>query len=150
MSEKKVISSIHIQADPERVWQALVHPDFTRQYMFGCETVSDWKPGSELLWRGMYEGNPVVFVKGRILEIDPVKLLRYTVIDPNAAYPDIPENHLRVTYELLPDSTGTLLKVTQDGFETVAEGEQRYKDVYNNGAGWDPILKAIKGLLEPA
>ena len=24
--------------------------------MFGCEAVSDRKPGSELLWRGIYEG----------------------------------------------------------------------------------------------
>lgn len=150
MTEKKVISSVRIQTQADRVWEALVDPEYTRLYMFGCETVSDWLPGSELLWRGTYEGNPMVFVKGRILEIEPGILLRYTVIDPNAAYPDIPENHLRVTYELEPDESGTLLKVTQDGFETVADGEKRYQDVYNNGEGWDPILKTIKELLETA
>ena len=28
------------------------------------------------------------------------KLLKYTVINPNAAYPQTPENHLNVTYAL--------------------------------------------------
>ncbi len=37
--------------------------------MFGCETVSDWKTGSPLLWKGTYEGNEMVFVKGTVLDI---------------------------------------------------------------------------------
>jgi len=36
------------------VWDALTNPSMTKQYMFGCETVSDWETGSELLWQGEY------------------------------------------------------------------------------------------------
>lgn len=143
-----VKSVIEINAPISSVWDALVNPQKTKIYMFGCETVSDWKVGSELLWRGSYEGKEMVFVKGKIIAIEPKKLLKYTVIDPFAAYPDIPENYLNVTYELLEQGLQTILIVLQDGFETAAEGEKRYKDVYNNGKGWNPILVEIKKVAE--
>ena len=143
-----VTNSIHIHAGPEKVWNALVNPEQTRKYMFGCETVSDWTPGSSLLWRGEYEGKQMVFVKGFILAIDPVKSLRYSVTDPNADWDDIPENYLNVTYTLTAENNGTLLTVQQDGFENAAQGEKRYQDVYNNGEGWNPILLQIKSLVE--
>ena len=147
--EKAVVqNSIHINTEPSKVWNALVNPQMTKQYMFGCETVSDWKKGSPLLWQAIYEGKETVFVKGIILEIEPEKILKYTVIDPNAAMEDIPQNYLNVTYELTPANGQTVLTVSQDGFETAADGEKRYNDVYNNGAGWSPILESIKKLLE--
>jgi uncharacterized protein YndB with AHSA1/START domain len=147
--EKKIVrNSININAGASKVWDALVNPEKTKIYMFGCETVSDWKPGSDLLWKMMYEGKEMIPVKGKIVQIIPGKILKYTVIDPNASYPDIPENYLNVTYELEGQDNQTTLTVTQDGFETAANGEQRYKDVHNNGDGWNPILVQIKELVE--
>ena len=148
MGQLKVENTIRIQASIEKVWDALTNPEQTRRYMFGCETVSDWKPGSSLLWRGSYEGQEMVFVKGFIKQIQPYSLLQYTVIDPNASFPDIPENHLHVTYRLATENGHTVLTVIQDGFEGAAEGEKRYTEVYNNGEGWNPILVDIKKLLE--
>ena len=148
MGQLKVENTIRIQASIEKVWDALTNPEQTRRYMFGCETVSDWKPGSSLLWRGSYEGQEMVFVKGFIKQIQPYSLLQYTVIDPNASFPDIPENHLNVTYRLATENGHTVLTVIQDGFEGAAEGEKRYTEVYNNGEGWNPILVDIKKLLE--
>ena len=147
---KIVQSEIVINASKSKVWDALVNPEKTKIYMFGCETVSDWEIGSELLWRGSYEGKEMVFVKGKIVAIEPEKLLKYTVIDPFASYPDIPENYLNVTYQLSEEGLQTNLTVIQDGFETVAEGEKRYQDVYNNGEGWNPILTQIKEVAETA
>ncbi|MGI4750955.1 MAG: SRPBCC domain-containing protein [Janthinobacterium lividum] len=139
---------IIINAPGSVVWDALVNPEKTKVYMFGCETVSDWQVGSDLLWRGQHEGREMVFVKGKILEINPETFLKYTVIDPFAAYPDVPKNYLNVTYEIIPQGTKTTLIISQDGFETAAEGEKRYTDVYNNGEGWNPILIEIKKLVE--
>ncbi len=144
----QVINSIQINASTEKVWDALVNPEKTKIYMFGCETVSDWKVGSPLLWRGNHEGKEMVFVKGFILEIKLGQLLKYSVIDPFASYPDIPENHLNVTYQLTSQKGITTLTVTQHGFENVADGEKRFKDVSNNGDGWNPILIEIKKLVE--
>lgn len=149
MESLLVKSNITINASAAKVWDALVNPDQTKKYMFGCETVSDWKVGSELLWKGNYEGKEMVFVKGYIKDIDPEKLLVYTVIDPNnPSILDISENYLDVTYSLVETDGKTELTVTQGGFEHAAEGEKRYKDTYNKGEGWNPILVEIKKLVE--
>ena len=147
--EKLIVqNSILINAPRDKVWDALVNPEQTKKYMFGCETVSDWKIGSPLLWKGTYEGKEMVFVKGIILDIQPNKLLKYTVIDPNSSMPDIPENYLNVTYTLSEKEGQVNLTVVQDGFEGAAEGEKRYKDVENNGEGWNPLLVEIKKVVE--
>ncbi len=147
--EKLIVrNNILINATIPKVWDALVNPELTKKYMFGCEALSNWTIGSPLLWQAMYEGKETVFVKGIIADIQPNKLLKYTVIDPNTDMPDIPENYLNVTYELSEQEGQTNLIVWQDGFEDAAEGEKRYTDVYNNGEGWQPILVKIKKLVE--
>jgi uncharacterized protein YndB with AHSA1/START domain len=95
-----ISNTILINAPAFTVWNALINPTETKKYMFGCETVSTWQPGSPLLWQGEYEGQTMVFVKGHVVSIDPGSHLAYTVFDPNAAMEDIPENHLTVTYDL--------------------------------------------------
>ena len=116
--------------------------------MFGCETVSSWKVGEELLWRADYEGQEMIFVKGYIIKIEPQELLVYSTFDPNSTIEDIPANYLNVTY-LLEESNGeTQLTVEQGDYLTVAEGERRYQESYNKGEGWIPILIQIKALVE--
>ena len=148
MDKLTVENSIHIAATASQVWDVLVNSEHTKKYMFGCSADSDWQVGSPLLWRMTHEGQEMIPVKGTILEIVPNQLLKYTVIDPSAPYPDIPENYLNVTYTLEEAEDGTKLTVTQDGFEGAAEGEKRYKDVSNNGEGWNPILVQMKEIAE--
>ena len=143
-----VKSIITIDAPASKVWDALVNPEKTKVYMFGCETVSDWKVGSPLLWKGNYEGQDMVFVKGDILAIEPEKLLTYTTIDPNSSIDDVSENYLQVTYRLTRENDKTVLTVTQGDYNTVANGEKRYAEAYNHGEGWNPILVEIKKLVE--
>jgi uncharacterized protein YndB with AHSA1/START domain len=150
MSKLEVVNSITINAPIEKVWNLLVNPQETKKYMFGCETVSDWTPGSQLLWQAHYEGRDMVFVKGFVVAIEPPTLLTYTVIDPNSTMPDIQDNYLNVYYRLEEEKGGTRLTVSQDGFEKAADGEKRYQDVYNKGEGWNPILVQIKQLAEAA
>jgi uncharacterized protein YndB with AHSA1/START domain len=141
-------NSITINAPAKDVWDALVNPAKTKQYMFGCEAISDWKKGSSLLWRGQYEGKEMIFVKGTIVDIEPEKKLVFTVFDPNSTLEDKPENYLIVTYELKPNRNGTDLLVSQGDYSQVGDGERRYKESYNNGEGWNPILVQIKKLVE--
>ena len=144
-----VKNSIAINATPDRVWDALINPEQTKKYMFGCETVSDWKPGSALLWKGNYEGKEMVFVKGNILSIETGRFLSYSTIDPNSGIADIPENYLTVTYALTSQNGQTVLTVTQGDYATVGDGEKRYQETIDGG-GWDPILNENKKLAETA
>ncbi|MEO8470830.1 MAG: SRPBCC domain-containing protein [Chryseolinea sp.] len=147
-NELIVSNTITIHASAAKVWDALVNPEQTKKYMFGCETVSEWKKGSSLLWRGQYEGKEMTFVKGDILEIKPGKHLTYTTIDPNSNVDDNAENYLAVTYDLHETNGKTELVVTQGDFSKVADGAKRYVDASNGGEGWNPILVAIRDLVE--
>jgi len=149
MDRKLIVkNSITINAPPAKIWDALTNPEQTKKYMFGCETVSDWEPGSPLLWRGNFEGWEMVFVKGNIVSIEPEKLLAYTTFDPNSTIEDIPENYLTVIYDLSVKNGKTLLTVTQGDYSKIADSERRYNEAYNDGRGWDPILVEIKKLVE--
>lgn len=143
-----VKNTIIINAPIAKVWDALTNPVQTKKYMFGCEALSDWKKGSPLTWEMIYEGKPFVAVKGHIVEIEPNKKLAYTTIDPNSPIADIPENYLTVTYLLKAEGGKTELTVTQGDYSTVADGEKRYEEAYNNGEGWNPVLIEIKKMLE--
>ncbi|HTL10597.1 MAG TPA: SRPBCC domain-containing protein [Chitinophagaceae bacterium] len=148
INKRVVENSITIHAPINRVWDTLTNPEETKKYMFGCEAVSDWKPGSPLLWRATHDGQQTVYVKGTVLAIEPPTLLTYTVIDPHANMPDVPDNYLNVYYQLSEMDGITTLTVSQDGFEKAADGEKRYHDVYNNGEGWNPVLVQIKKVAE--
>lgn len=146
--QKEIINTIHINTSKEKLWDALINPEKTKVYMFGCETVSEWKPGSELLWQADIEGKPMVFVKGKIISIESLKKLTYSVFDPNSTMEDVPENYLHVTYLLEDEGAGQKLTVIQGDYTQVAEGERRYQEAYNNGQGWNPILQQIKELIQ--
>jgi uncharacterized protein YndB with AHSA1/START domain len=149
MQELFVKNQIVINAPISKVWDILTNPQQTKKYMFGCETVSDWKPGSPLLWKGIWEEKEMVFVKGNIKKIENEKHLSYTTFDPNnPKMEDKPENYTTVTYDLSESDGKTILKVTQGDFAKVDEGEKRYLEVFNNGEGWNPTLVEIKKLAE--
>jgi uncharacterized protein YndB with AHSA1/START domain len=149
MEEKYISNEISISASPDKVWAVLTKPEFTKIYMFGCETVTDWKVGSNLLWKGEWEGKEMVFVKGTILNLIPNKSLVYTVFDPNnATLKDVPENYLTVSYELTEGNGHTKLSVRQGDYNRVGQGEKRYNESYNGGEGWNPILVQIKKISE--
>lgn len=57
MNNNLVVSrSIDINSSPSKVWEALTTPDIIKEYLFGTETVTDWKVGSEIVFQGEYEG----------------------------------------------------------------------------------------------
>ena len=147
-SELLIKNDILISATTATVWDALTNPQQTKKYMYGCETISDWKPGGELLWQGEWEGKKMVFAKGKILKIEDGNFLTYTTFDPNnTAIADAPENYLTVTYSLTVENGQTKLTVTQGDYNNVQEGEKRYNDAAAAG-GWSSILEKIKELVE--
>ncbi len=143
MTALEIRQSIEVEAPVSTLWRVLTENEFIRQYMFGCNAESDWKPGSPLLWKGAADG--VLYVKGRVISIDPPRRLVYTVIDPNSSIADIPSNYLTVTYELKDHGGSSMLEIVQGDFSVVENGENRHKDALGGG---DSILVAIKKLAE--
>lgn len=63
--------------------------------MFGCETISNWKIRSDLLWEGSYKGQKMAFVKGKIVQLEPSTKLIYTVSKPTARWKIFPKTMCR-------------------------------------------------------
>ena len=80
-------ASIKINASLDKVWDALVNPQVIKQYMFGTQVVSDWKEGSQIVWKGEWQGKSYED-KGVILHIKPGHTIRYGHFSPLSGLPD--------------------------------------------------------------
>ena len=133
-------ATITINAPASKVWQALIDPELIRQYLFGAEVTSDWKEGSPIVYKGVYQGKAYED-KGAVLQTQPEKLLRMTHWSPLSGTADSPENYHTVSYELVTENGSTQLTITQDNNSSAEEQAQ-------NAGFWQTVLEGIKKLLE--
>ncbi len=75
MGNTEFVYTTYINTTPERLWQALTDPAFTRRY-WGATIESDWAAGSEMTWEqnGVTIADPAQVV----LESEPYRRLAYT------------------------------------------------------------------------
>ncbi len=112
----KVSKSIEINAPAGAVWEALTDPAKISTYLFATEIITDWKPGSTIIFKGEFEGEEQVD-KGNVLENEAGKLLKYTYWNSFAETDDVPGNYAVITYTLTPAGDNiTTLTWTQEGF----------------------------------
>ena len=142
---KDIKNKVVIKAPQSKVWDLLVNPEKTPEYMYTCAIDTDFEVGSAVIWRGIHD--KVVYVSGELLAYNPENSMSYSVIDPNADYAQTKENHLIVAYKLEEKDGKTLFSVTQSGYETVAEGQSRYDEAVAGG-GWSGVLEQIKEMAE--
>jgi len=148
MHESMIIKEkVLFKSSLEKVWDLLINPEMTKQYMFGCEVISDWTIGSAVYWKGKTEnGVEVVYVKGEVLEYEKYKKVTSTTFDPNYGIADIPENYVKLTYELNEVDNGTLLTIIQGDFSAAEEGKKRFEESRN---GWkEMVIPIMKNLLK--
>lgn len=138
MSVSRFVYVTYIRTTPEKLWQALIDPELTRQYW--CETYqeSDWQPGSS--WRIMIPDGRVGD-SGEVVEFDPPKRLVLTW--QNQFVPELrDEGYSRLTYELEP--VGESVKLTM--IHEMDRPESKLIDAVSTG--WPHILASLKSLLE--
>jgi uncharacterized protein YndB with AHSA1/START domain len=109
-------TSITIAAPVEKVWDALTCPELIKKYLFGTHTETDWKPGNPIYFRGTWEGKSYED-KGKVLEFQKPHRISYTHWSSFSGKPDLPENYVTVTYDLLADSGQTVVTVSQNCLE---------------------------------
>lgn len=142
MTNKKFVAkaTITVNAPASRVWDALTLPDLIKQYLFGTKVTTDWRVGSPITYTGTWEGKTYED-KGKILQIEPGRLLVSTFWSALSGLPDLPENYKTVRYELSTDGSGTRLTITQDNNADQEEAN-------HSGENWKMVLDGIKKLLE--
>ena len=131
-----------IDAPAKRVWEALTDPDEIEKYMFGSRVATDWQPGSEITWKGEYEGKPFED-KGEILEVEPERRLKLTHFSPLSGDEDVPENYHTLTYELAGHDGHTHVSLSQDNNSSAEAAE-------HSQANWEQMLAGLKATVEAA
>ena len=83
-------ATILINSPVSRVWDALTNPELIKQYLFGTQVTTDWKVGSPITYKGTWEGKAYED-KGKVLQVEPGKLLVSTFWSSLSGLPDAPE-----------------------------------------------------------
>ena len=134
------ISTIRIKAEPEKVWDALTKPESVKKWQYGSKLITDWVVGNEIKFETEWEGK--IFKQwGKILEIKPNKLIKYSLFAPSPGLEDKPENYFIMNYVLTDEGNGsTNLEIIQEDNRPGAVAEETQEE--------NPVLKELKSLIE--
>jgi uncharacterized protein YndB with AHSA1/START domain len=128
--------TLFIETTPEKCWEAITNPEFSRQYWGGHANVSDWKQGSRWQHEDTNNAN-VVRIAGKVLESHPPRRLVVSWFSPeNEA--DISE----VVFTIEPVQNIVRLDVTHHKFKP----DSTMADAVANG--WPAVLCSLKTYLE--
>jgi uncharacterized protein YndB with AHSA1/START domain len=138
MSNENFIYVIYIATTPEKVWNALLQGELTRQY-WGHENVSDsdWKKGSR--WQHVADdAKRTVKLIGEVLENVPQKRLVLSWVDPADAADKA--KHTRVAIDIETIGAMVRLTITHDQLDA-----DMLRKIAN---GWPRVLSSLKSFLE--
>ena len=128
----------YIRTTPEKLWDALTKPEFTRAYWFGVWPDCSWEPGAS--WRLMFPDGRVGDT-GEVLEVDRPR--RLVLKWRNEFRPELKaEGFSRATFDLEEMDETVKLTVTH---EIERKGSKFISAV---STGWPSILSSLKSLLE--
>ena len=138
MASSRFVYVTYIRTTPEKLWRALIDPEFTRRYWAATWQDSEWKPGAS--WRIMIPDGRVGD-SGEVLEIEPGR--RLVLSWRNEFVPELrAEGYSRLTYEL--EQQGESVELT-----VIHEMEKPdSKLIQALSGGWPHILASLKSLLE--
>jgi uncharacterized protein YndB with AHSA1/START domain len=138
MANSEFIYVIYIRTTPEKLWQALIEPEFTRKFWVATVQECEWKPGAS--WKLIVPDGRVADT-GEVVEIDPPRKLVLTW--QNHLFPELTaEGYSRMTYELEPMGSSVKLTVTH------TMDKKDSKLIKAVSTGWPNILSSLKSMLE--
>ncbi len=137
-SNQDFIYVTYIKTTPEKLWEALISPEFTKQYWFNISIISDWKVGSSM----QYVMGDEAKVEGKILEFDRPKRMTYTFREMHGDSSKEPPT--KVTLEIEPELGTETVRLTVTHTEFVENSKHRP----SISQGWPAVLSGLKSLLE--
>jgi uncharacterized protein YndB with AHSA1/START domain len=138
MATSRFFYVTYIRTTPEKLWEALTKPEFTRQWWNETVQDTDWKVGSD--WKLMIPDGRVGD-SGKILELDPPR--RLVVSWRNEFIPALAEEkHSRCTIELEPQKDAVKLTLIHE------LDMPDSKLIAGVSQGWPALLASLKSLLE--
>ncbi len=135
---------IELKAPVPRVWRALTdHNEFGEWFRVKIE--SPFKPGQVSRGRILIPGFDHVKWEATVQKMEPEKLFSFTwhpyAVDPDKDYSKEPTT--LVEFRLAPKSSGTLLTVTESGFDALPK-DRAFEAFRMNEGGWTAQMKNIE------
>jgi uncharacterized protein YndB with AHSA1/START domain/DNA-binding transcriptional ArsR family regulator len=151
VEKRSFVYATYIETTPERLWQALTEPAFTKRY-WAITFDSVWKPGSTMSWhtRGVTIDHPEQVV----VESEPYRRLSYTWHSFTSEFVeslDLTDDALarlaaeprsKVTFEIEPLGDQVKLTVIHDDLEPGGMTGSLISE------GWPRVVANLKTLLE--
>jgi len=134
------ISTITIDASMQRVWDTVTKPELVKLWQFGSDLITTWEVGGNIKFRTEW-GDKVFEQWGKILEIQPTQLLKYSLFAPRPEFEDKPENYFIMSYILTSENGKTKLEIIQEDNRPNAIQEEPQGEE-------NPVLKSLKELAE--
>jgi uncharacterized protein YndB with AHSA1/START domain len=136
MSKPEFVYVIYIQSTPQKIWEALIDPEMTKEFWGRHRNQSDWKIGSA--WHHEnYDDATDIAVAGTVVESDPPRRLVLTWARPDQTDKDAVS---RVTFDIDEFMGSARL--------TVTHSELTPEMLRNISTGWPAVLSSLKSLLE--
>jgi uncharacterized protein YndB with AHSA1/START domain len=136
MSTEKFVYVTYIATTPQKVWDALLEGELTRQY-WKHEQVSDWTPGSK--WELVaHDGKRTVKHVGKVLECIPNQRLVVTWGDVADAAD--PARHSRLAIDI--EIVGEMVRLTVTHDDLTPEMQRKITH------GWPLVLSSLKSFIE--
>jgi DNA-binding transcriptional ArsR family regulator/uncharacterized protein YndB with AHSA1/START domain len=158
--ETTFVYTTYIHTTPEKVWQGLTDPAFTKQYWRhptagGVQMHTDWKKGSAYELKYDESGLAVSDPEQLVLESDPFRRLAYTWHTYTPAWAAAhgfdeaqrvewaAEPRSKVAFDIEEAADGVVkLTVIHDGFRAGSPQRQGVSQ------GWPAVMASMKTLLE--
>jgi uncharacterized protein YndB with AHSA1/START domain len=138
MANDRFVYVTYIRTTPEKLWEALLKPEFTRIYWFGVTQECEWKKGAP--WKMVFSDGRVGDA-GEIIEIEKPK--RLVIKWRNEFRPELKaEGYSRCTIELEPISDSVKLTVVHE----IDKSGSKFIEAVSGG--WPKILSSLKSMLE--
>lgn len=138
MTKSQFVYATYIRTTPEKLWEALQRPEFTRVYWFGVTMECEWKKGSP--WKMILPDGKLADA-GEILEIEKPK--RIVIRWRHQLRPELAaEGYSQCTIGIEP--LKDLVKLTI--LHEIDRPDSKFIEAVSGG--WPKILSSLKSLLE--
>lgn len=142
----KIEKQIAIRAPRSRVWKALTTPSEFSAWFRATISVSQFRPGERADLISTYPGHEGIAFSLEVTEVVPEHRFVWQW-NPGAGPASDRDSYTTVIFELQETKDGTLVKVTESGFERVPLS-RRAKAFESNTQGWEIQLKNIRDYVE--
>jgi uncharacterized protein YndB with AHSA1/START domain len=126
-----IIVEQFIEASPEKVWQALTNKQLMKEWYFD---IADFELKEGAVFNFYESEKKEYHHRGTVLEVIPNRKLKHTWTHPGHS-----KGSSVLTWELIPESEGTKVRLTHEGLENFADAGPAFARE-NYVMGWDAIV----------